>query len=79
ALNQSGSVRGRFVGAYEQGGSYLDRYSTEKKVAYGVIDADLGEATTLSVGYDFQQTDPQSVTWGSYPVFYDDGGFIEWR
>ncbi|HEY9254434.1 MAG TPA: ferric-rhodotorulic acid/ferric-coprogen receptor FhuE [Stenotrophomonas sp.] len=77
-LNSDGSVRGRFVAAYEQGDSYLDRYSNEKKVAYGVIDADLGAATTLSVGYDYQETNPESVTWGSYPVFYDDGGFITW-
>ncbi|KRG42359.1 TonB-dependent receptor [Stenotrophomonas panacihumi] len=78
-LNQDGSVRGRFVAAYEQGGSYLDRYSRQRQVAYGVIDADLGPATTLSVGYDYQRSKPESVTWGSYPVFYDDGGFIEWR
>ena len=77
-LNSDGSVRGRFVAAYEQGDSYLDRYSNEKKVAYGVIDADLGASTTLSVGYDFQETNPESVTWGSYPVFYSDGGFITW-
>jgi len=78
ALNDSGSVRGRFVGAYQQGDSYLDRYESRKQVAYGVVDMDLSEATTLSLGYDYQRTDPKSVTWGSYPVFYADGGFIEW-
>jgi outer membrane receptor for ferric coprogen and ferric-rhodotorulic acid len=78
-LNAQGTVRGRFVAAYEQGGSYLDRYRHQREVAYGVIDADLGPATTLSVGYDYQRSQPESVTWGSYPVFYDDGGFIEWR
>lgn len=77
-LNRDGSVRGRVVGAYEQGDSYLDRYSNRKTVLYGVIDADLTPDTTLSVGYDYQRTRPEGVTWGSYPVFYDDGGFIEW-
>ncbi|MET0616298.1 MAG: TonB-dependent siderophore receptor [Luteibacter sp.] len=77
-LNRSGSVRGRFVAAHEDGDSYLDRYHNQKNVAYGVIDADLGDSTTLSVGYDWQKTRPTGVTWGSYPVFDDAGGFIKW-
>lgn len=77
-LNADGSVRGRAVAAYEQGNSYIDRYSSKKGVFYGVVDADLSPDTTLSVGYDWQRTKPEGVTWGSYPVFYDDGGFIEW-
>jgi outer membrane receptor for ferric coprogen and ferric-rhodotorulic acid len=77
-LNESGSIRGRFVAAHEEGDSYIDRYHNQKNVAYGVIDADLGDDTTLSVGYDWQKTRPTGVTWGSYPVLYQDGGFIEW-
>lgn len=77
-LNASGSVRGRVVAAYEDGDSYLDRYSTKKSVFYGVVDADLGTDTVLSLGYDYQRTTPKGVTWGSYPVFDDTGGFIEW-
>ncbi|MET0936965.1 MAG: TonB-dependent siderophore receptor [Luteibacter sp.] len=78
-LNQSGSVRGRLVATHDQSDSYLDRYSTKKDVVYGVVDADLGDNTTLSVGFDWQKSRPKGVTWGSYPVFYDDGGFINWR
>lgn len=77
-LNSDGSVRGRVVGAYEQGDSYLDRYSSDKRVLYGVVDADLTPDTTLSVGLDYQKSRPEGVTWGTYPVFYADGGFIEW-
>jgi outer membrane receptor for ferric coprogen and ferric-rhodotorulic acid len=78
-LNASGSVRGRVVATHDQGNSYLDRYSNKNDVLYGVVDADLGENTTLSVGFDWQKSKPKGVTWGSYPVFYDDGGSIEWR
>ncbi|QWT18965.1 TonB-dependent siderophore receptor [Bacillus sp. NP157] len=77
-LNASGSVRGRFVAAHEDGDSYIDRYHNQKNVAYGVIDADLDDDTTLSVGYDWQKTRPTGVTWGSYPVLYQDGGIIKW-
>lgn len=77
-LNASGSVRGRVVGVHEDGDSYLDRYSNAKNVFYGVVDADLGDRTVLSVGYDYQKTKPKGVTWGTYPVFYDDGSFLSW-
>lgn len=77
-LSADGSVRGRAVAAYEHGDSYLDRYRKDTRVLYAVVDADLGTDTTLSVGYDYQQNRPRGVTWGSYPVFYDDGGFIAW-
>ena len=77
-LNADGNIRGRVVAAYQQGDSYLDRYSSKKKVFYGVIDADLSDATTLSVGFDYQKTEPKGVTWGTYPVFYSDGSFLEW-
>lgn len=77
-LSGDGRVRGRVVGAYEQGDSYLDRYHGKKTVLYGVVDADLAPDTTLSVGYDYQRTRPERITWGFYPVFYADGGFLEW-
>jgi outer-membrane receptor for ferric coprogen and ferric-rhodotorulic acid len=77
-LNASASVRGRVVAAHEAGGSYIDRYSSNKNVLYAVVDADVGDSTTLSAGLDYQKTKPKGVTWGTYPVFYDDGGFITW-
>jgi len=77
-LNASGSVRARVVATHEDGDSYLDRYHNWKNVFYGVIDADLGEHTVLSVGYDYQKTKPTGVTWGSFPDFYDDGTLIHW-
>ena len=77
-LNASGTVRARLVATHEEGDSYLDRYHNRKNVLYGVVDADLGEHTVLSVGYDYQKTKPTGVTWGSFPAFYDDGTLIHW-
>lgn len=77
-LNASGTVRARLVATHEDGDSYLDRYHNWKNVFYGVINADLGENTVLSVGYDYQKTKPTGVTWGSFPAFYDDGTLIHW-
>lgn len=49
-LNDDGSVRGRLVAAYGKGGSYIDRIEEDSKIVYGIIEADLGRSTTLSVG-----------------------------
>ncbi|MBJ7223253.1 ferric-rhodotorulic acid/ferric-coprogen receptor FhuE [Brenneria sp. L3-3C-1] len=72
-LSQSGDVRGRVIAGYQDNDSFLDRYHYRKKFLYGVIDADLSANTTLSLGYDYQQSTPTSVTWGGMPNWYSDG------
>ncbi|MEN4918034.1 ferric-rhodotorulic acid/ferric-coprogen receptor FhuE [Achromobacter spanius] len=78
-LNASGSVRGRIVSAYQENRSFLDYYQNKKKVFYGVVDADLTSRTTLSVGYNYQDNEPQGSTWGGFPLWYADGGRTDWR
>ena len=77
-LSADGAVRGRFVGVYQQKESYQDFYEREKKVLYGVVDADLTGQTRLSLGYELQDTLPQSNTWGSFPLFFSDGSRTRW-
>lgn len=72
-LTTDGKVRGRVVGVYQDRDSFQDLYSNERKVAYGVIDADLAKSTLLSVGFDYQDNDPRGNTWGSFPLFLSDG------
>jgi len=50
ALNESGSLRGRFVTVYEDRGSFIDYVESEKAVLYGTLEYDLGRDTTLSFG-----------------------------
>lgn len=73
ALNASGSVRGRLVAAYQDRESYLDYYSADKDVLYGVLEADIGANTMLTVGHTLQRNRPQGVLWGALPLYYDDG------
>jgi outer membrane receptor for ferric coprogen and ferric-rhodotorulic acid len=77
-LSSDGTVRGRVVGVYQQRESYQDLYETEKKVLYAIVDADLAPATRLSLGYDFQDYQPQANTWGSFPLFLSDGSPTDW-
>lgn len=73
-LNDSGSLRGRLVGGWEDKASYLDRYHTQKQLAMAIIDADLGPDTRLSVGHSRQHDRPEGVMWGALPLQDSDGG-----
>jgi outer membrane receptor for ferric coprogen and ferric-rhodotorulic acid len=73
-LNKAGTLRGRFVGAYQQGDSFIDYYSQEKQVFYGIVEADIGEATMLSAGLDYQKTKSKGSLGGlGLPLLYSNG------
>ena len=73
ALNGEGTIAARIVGAYEDGDSWLDRYSAKKKVFYGVVEAKLAKDTTLSVGHSSQINDTKGGMWGALPLIHSDG------
>ena len=72
-LNDSGSVRGRVVGAYQDRHSYQDHYSQKKDLFYGVLEADLTPDSTLTFGIDQQSVTPRGSTWTGNPVYYAGG------
>ncbi|MGM0769171.1 MAG: TonB-dependent siderophore receptor [Pseudomonadota bacterium] len=72
-VSESGAVRGRVVAGYEDKDSYLDRYSNEKQMFYGVLEADLTDTTLLTLGHSVQTSDTDSPLWGALPLFYTDG------
>ncbi|WP_039918645.1 TonB-dependent siderophore receptor [Cellvibrio mixtus] len=77
-LNESGSVRGRFIGSYMDGDSYIDRYSRDKSVVYGIIETDLTPDTLASVAIDKTKVNSRGVyNWSSNPAFYTDGTLID--
>lgn len=77
-LNSDGSIRGRFVTSYEDGESYVDYAGNEKSVFYGVVDADLGDNTTISLGASYQDNKPTASQWGGLPIFFSDGSQTDW-
>lgn len=72
-LNATGSIRGRLVGAREEGGSHLDYFKQKKTVLYGLIEADLSPGTLLTVGMDYQDNDPRGTSGNGLPLFYTNG------
>ncbi|MGU9857415.1 TonB-dependent siderophore receptor [Pseudomonas sp. LF245] len=66
-VNDSGTLRGRFVGAYNDKDSYQDYAGRERGVFYGVSEFDLSDSTTLTVGAS-EQNDNNNINWGGLPV-----------
>lgn len=74
SLNDTGSVRGRFVGAYQDKDSYIDHYSQKKDLYYGILEADLTDDTLLTVGVDKSSATPRGSSWTGNSPFFTDGG-----
>ncbi len=72
-LTESGNVRGRVVAGYQDKDSWMDRYHNTKKFLYGVVDADLTDNTTASVGYSYQHGHTTNPSLGGMPTWYSDG------
>lgn len=72
-LTEDGKVRARIVAGYQNNDSWLDRYNNDKTFFSGILDADLGDTTSLSVGYEYQRIDINSPTWGGLPRWNTDG------
>ncbi|ENO90495.1 TonB-dependent siderophore receptor [Thauera linaloolentis] len=74
-LNEAGSLRGRAVAAYQDTESHLDHHRRKVPVFYGVLEADLTPSTLLTVGADYQDTDPRGSTWSGIQIFDSNGDF----
>lgn len=72
-LTPTGNVRGRMVAAYQQNNSFMDHYSQEKQIFYGVLEADLTDTTLLTVGADYQKNNPQGSSSVAFPLFHRNG------
>ena len=71
-LTEDGRIRARMVGTYQDARSYLDGYKPQRQAFYGVVEADLTPDTTLSLGYDYQDSTPNGSTWGGMPLWFSD-------
>ena len=72
-LTENGRLRGRIVGAYQDNDSFIDRLHGRKKVLYGVLEADITEDTTWTVGAEYQKHRSDHASNAGFPLFYADG------
>ncbi|MDM0005756.1 TonB-dependent siderophore receptor [Variovorax sp. J22G73] len=66
-LNAAGTLRGRVVAAGQDTGTFRDGEKQKHGLFYGVLEADLGERTTLTVGAH-RQTDYANHWWYDMPL-----------
>lgn len=76
-ITQDGHVRARAVGVYDDSDSYLDRYHLRRWTGYGIVEADLGPDTVVSVGYGHQDHKSRGAMWGALPIYYTDGTRVD--
>ncbi|CAH9054481.1 FhuE receptor [Pseudoalteromonas haloplanktis] len=70
-INDEHAVRAVFTKQDKE--SYLDRYETDKTIAYLAYEGKLTNDTLLSINYVNQQKDADSPLWGALPLYYTDG------
>ncbi|GFM56373.1 ligand-gated channel [Pseudomonas cichorii] len=75
-LNDSGSIRGRFVASYADRDYFIDGLSKSSPLLYGILEADLNDDTTLAVGVRRQEADIKGFTIFGLPR-YSDGSAID--
>lgn len=75
-LNAAGTLRGRAVLFDNQANSFKQGATTDNKMLYAIAEADLGAATTASLGFSVQQDNHQGYDWGGFNT-RTDGSFYD--
>ncbi|WP_420995105.1 TonB-dependent siderophore receptor [Cupriavidus sp. 30B13] len=77
-LNQAGTLRGRFVAAYQENNGNVERYHEKREVFYGVVEADITPKTLATVGFSYQSFDITGIARSGLPLYFDDGTRTAW-
>ncbi len=77
-LARDGAVRGRFVAELYDEEGFIDLEANKGFTLYGVIDADLGDKTRLSIGASHQRDERSGTLWGQLPYWYSNGVRTNW-
>jgi outer membrane receptor for ferric coprogen and ferric-rhodotorulic acid len=72
-VNDTGSVRARLVGAWEDGESYVDRLKADSRLLYGVVELDLSEQTLLTLSGEYQRKHCTACSYFGFPGVFADG------
>ncbi|CUR79555.1 TonB-dependent siderophore receptor [Achromobacter xylosoxidans] len=70
-LSSNGTLRGRMVVAKQDNHTFMDAYTQDKDVLYGVVEADLTDTTLLRFGIDHQRYKATGAP--GVPLLYTNG------
>lgn len=74
----SSSIRARGVAVVEDNESYLDRYTNETLLGYGIFEFDLSDSTLLTISHSIDKFEANGVLWGALPLIYSDGSATDY-
>jgi outer membrane receptor for ferric coprogen and ferric-rhodotorulic acid len=72
-LTEDGSWAARVAVAAEDRDSWVRGLSNERVFAYGVVDGQIGERSTVTIGYSHQDANTDGNMWGGLILAYNDG------
>ncbi len=72
SLVDSGKIRARLAASMQSDDTHVERVKLEKKAIYGVVEADLSEVATLSVGFEYQSIENTGAPRGGLPLYFYD-------
>lgn len=75
----SGTWAGRIVAAHEDDGSYLRGLDNKRDYLYGVVDGQIGDNGTLTLGYSYQKAKTNGNMWGALTYNLADGSQTSWN
>lgn len=71
-------LKGRLVVAKQKNDSYLDRYSEDIDVFYGILSADINDSNRVNIGYSINDGHSDGTMSGGLPLFYADGSVTDY-
>lgn len=77
-FTDDGTWAGRIVAAHEEGDSWLRGKDDRRDFVYGVVDGQIGENGTLTLGYSWQDARTNGNMWGALGFMYSDGTQARW-
>lgn len=77
-FTDDGTWAGRVVAAHEEGDSWLRGKDDRRDFVYGVVDGQIGENGTLTLGYSWQDARTNGNMWGALGFVYSDGTQARW-
>ncbi|RRD56925.1 TonB-dependent siderophore receptor [Comamonadaceae bacterium OH2545_COT-014] len=72
-LNASRSVRARVVAQATSRDTFIDREHIDSQLFYGTVEADLSDATRLTLGGDWQNFKPRGAPWSGLLLWDSEG------
>lgn len=78
-LSSDGGWAGRVAVAWEEADSWLRGMSDDRLFAYGVVDGQLTDNATVTIGYSWQKARTDGNMWGGLVFANNDGTQASWR